>query len=211
MNELLFNPNMFFSQKLKKDISFKYPMLIILIKALFTIGLSILLINYLKNSLSSGANWAISIGSLIGATGGLLMAFAHWFILAGVFYITSSFFDSKGSFSRTLEFVGYGFLPLIFSSFANLIIMYQLLPSFDFSSQDSQLMIQNINQILLNNPLGYISQIIGILCILLSANIWIFALLHARNMSLKNATLSICIPVGLYLIYQIYSLIGGLT
>ena len=147
----------------------------------------------------------MSIGAIGGAIGGLIGTFFFWFILTGILYSISYVFNSKGSFKRTLEFVGYGYLPQIFSSFISFVISYKLLSSVDFSSLDSQLITQSMEQMFSNNPLYYTSQIIGILCLLLSAYIWVFALLHARNMSFKNAALTVGIPVGLSIVFQIYS------
>ncbi|MDQ1276694.1 MAG: hypothetical protein QG610_2272, partial [Euryarchaeota archaeon] len=70
--------------------------------------------------------------------------------------------------------------------------------------QDPQLISESMTQMLSNNPLYYASQAIGILCLLLSAYIWVFALLHARNISMKNAIITVGIPVGLYVVYRMY-------
>ncbi|KKG17853.1 hypothetical protein EO98_02470 [Methanosarcina sp. 2.H.T.1A.6] len=210
LNKLLFDPNSFFREKLGNEVSFKYPLLIILVIAVLTIGSSLLVMNNLKDSFSSDMDSSISasvmsIGIIGGAIGGLIGTFISWFVLAGIFYSISYVFASKGSFKRTLEFVGYGFVPQIFSSVVSIIAMYFLLSSVDFSSLDSQFMAQGIEQMFSNNPLFYTSQIIAILCFLLSAYIWIFALLHARNMSFKNAAITVGIPAGLSIVIQIYS------
>lgn len=210
LNNLLFDPNSFFREKLGNKASFKYPLLIILVIAVFTIGSSFLIMNKFKELVPSdmGSSMSVtvmSIGVIGGVIGGLIGTFLSWFILAGILYSISYVFASKDSFKRTLEFVGYGFVPQIASGFINFIVMYKLLSSVDFSSLDSQLMAQGIEQMFSNNPYFYTSQIIGILCLLLSAYIWVFALLHARNMSFKNAALTVGIPVGLSIVYQIYS------
>jgi len=210
LNSLLFNPDSFFREKLGNKVSFKYPALIILVKAIFAIGSSFLVMNKFKELLPSGMDSSMSvtvmsIGAIGGAIGGLIGTFFFWFILAGILYSISYVFNSKGSFKRTLEFVGYGYLPQIFSSFISFVVSYKLLSSVDFSSLDSQLITQSMEQMFSNNPLYYTSQIIGILCLLLSAYIWVFALLHARNMSFKNAALTVGIPVGLSIVFQIYS------
>jgi Yip1 domain. len=210
MNELLFNPNRFFNEKLKNYVNLKYPTLIIFINAMFLISSVILLVNNFKNSFPSNLSWAIYIGSLVGAIWCLISLFVTWIILTGIFYFISSIFHSEGSFKRTLEFTGYGFVPTIISSFLSFILLYISLPSIN-SLQKQQLTTITFSQIVANNPLYSVSQIVEILCIVLSANIWIFALLNARSMSFKNAAFTVCIPVGLYLVYQIYSLIGGLT
>lgn len=210
LNTLLFDPNSFFKEKLGNEVRFKYPLLIILIIALLTVISSIVVMNNLQDSFSSDMDPSMSasvmsIGIIGGIVGGLIGTFLNWLILAGVLYSISYVFKSKGSFKRTLEFTGYGFLPQIFSSLVGFIVMYIMLSSTDLSSQDSMFMGQGITQMFSNNPLYYTSQIIGILCLLLSGYIWIFAILHARDMSYKNAAITVGIPVGLALVIQIYS------
>jgi len=51
----------------------------------------------------------------------------------------------------------------------------------------------------------------GIVLTVWSANIWIFALLHARNLSTRNAVLTVGIPIGLSIVFSVYHLIGVLT
>lgn len=215
LNSLLFNPDSFFSRKSKNEVSFKYPALILLVYSALAIASSLLVMNMFRESLSSdlgssGSSFssiAIFAGAAGGVLGGLIGTFLTWFILAGILYLISSLFHSTGSFKRTLEFVSYGFVPLIFSGFISFVVSYKLLSSVDFSSMGPQIMVQGIRQVFSNNPFYYTSQIIGILCALLSAYIWVFALLHARNMSIKNSSLTVGIPAGLYIVYLIYQLL----
>jgi hypothetical protein len=211
MKDLLFNPNLFFSEKSKNEVSFKYPILILLANSIITIGSSLLVMNKIREGLSSDGGSIMSFMLICGVIGGFFGTFAYWIILTIIFYLISSVFDSEGSFKRTLEFVSYGFVPQIFSSVVGFFVLYSLLPSLNTSLQNPQLFAESIKQILVNNPLSLISQIFGILCFLLAANIWVFALLHARKMTIKNAVLTVGIPVGLSLIYQIYVLIGGFS
>jgi len=111
----------------------------------------------------------------------LVFISAFWIILTWVFYLLSLVFKSDGSFKRMLEFVGYGFVPQIF----NAIVFFLL------------------------NPQSHVLQLFGIICLLWSAYIWIFALSCARNMSIKNAIFTVGFPVGLQLVIDIYYLFGG--
>lgn len=208
LDNLLFDPNSFFREKSRNNVDFKYPILILLVTAIIAMVSSFLVMNQFSGLLPSDMSSSIStIAIVFGIAGGLIGTFLYWFLLTGILYSISYVFDSKGSFKRTLEFIGYGFVPQIFSSLIGVVITYKLTASVDFSSQDSQLITQSIEQMFSNNPLFYTSQIIGILCLLLSAYIWVFALLHARNMSFKNAAFTVGIPVGLSIAYQIYSLL----
>lgn len=209
MKTLLFNPNLFFGEKLKTEVNFKYPILIMLVISLIAIGSSFLMMNKIKESLPSETSsfmFLIILGGLIGA---LIGSFIYWVILTGIFYLISAAFHSKGSFRRTLEFVSYGFVPQLFSGVVSLFVLYTILPSLNASSQNPQFLSQSLTKMLANNPLSLTSQAFGILCLLLAANIWVFALIHARNMSTKNAIITVGIPIGLTLVFQIYSLIGG--
>ncbi len=205
LNNLLFDPNSFFEEKSRNDVDLKYPVLILLVVAVIAMVSSFLAMNQLRGLLPSEMSSYISTTAILfGVIWGLIWVFLIWVIVAGILYSISYVFESKGSFKRTLEFVGYGFVPKIFSSLINVFVTYKHTPSIDFSLQDPQLIAESTTQMFSNNPLYYTSQIVGILCLLLSAYIWVFALLHARNMSIKNATLAVGIPVGLYVVYLLY-------
>lgn len=205
LNKLLFDPNSFFREKSENNVDFKYPLLIMLVIAVIAMVSSFLAMNQFSGLLPSDMSSYFSTATIFFAiVGGLIGTFFYWFLLTVILYSISYVFDSKGSFKRTLEFVGYGFVPQIFSSLISVVATYWLTASVDLSSQDLQLITESMMETFSNNPLYYTSQIIGILCLLLSAYIWVFALLHARNISIKNAALAVGIPVGLSIIYQIY-------
>jgi hypothetical protein len=92
---------------------------------------------------------------------------------------------------------------MIFSSFVALLVLYSILPSIEFSLEDPQWM-----QMMANNPFSLMSQIIGILCTLWSGYIWIFAVKNARKMAVKNASIVVGVPVGLYVLYTIYNFVS---
>lgn len=205
LNNLLFDPNSFFREKSRNNVDFKYPVLIILVIAIIAMVSSFLVMKQFSGMFPSDMGSYVSAAAIaFGIVGGLFGTFFYWFILTVIFYSISYVFDSKGSFKRTFEFVGYGFAPQIFSGLIGIVITYWLTASVDFSSQDPELITETITQMYSNNPLFYASQAVGILFLLLSAYIWVFALLHARNLSIKNAALTVGIPIGLYVIYRVY-------
>ncbi len=208
MERVLFNPDWFFGEKSEEKVSLKMPFLIVLINGIFAAASSILVMNKVMASLPPDIAPFMAAGAAIGAVGGLIGAFLYWLILAGVFYLISCLFDSEGSFKRTFEFVGYGFLPMIFSSFVALLVWYSILPSIEFSLQDPQLMQQSMMQMMVDNPFLLMSQIIGILCTLWSGYIWIFAVKNARKMAVKNASIVVGVPVGLYVLDTIYNFVS---
>jgi hypothetical protein len=204
MSNILFNPNRFFAKKKEEKVSLKIPFLIVLVNGLFLVAPNVLILNKIVETLPSDIRSFVAASFIFGIIITLFSYFLGWLILSGVLYLISCHFYSEGSFKRTVEFIGYGYIPMIFSSLAVLLILYLILPSIDISLQNPQLIQQNIEQITMNNPFIRFSQIFGIICILWSAKIWIFALLHARNMLIKNAIITVGIPMSLYLIFTIY-------
>jgi hypothetical protein len=205
LNNLLFDPDSFFREKSRNNVDFKYPVLIILVIAVIAMVSMFLAMNRFSGMFPSEMSPYISAGTVIFSIAwSLFLTFIQWFIVAGIFYSISYVLDSKGSFKRTLEFVGYGYAPQIFSGLIGIVTTYWLTVSADFSSQDPRLITQNMMQTLSDNPLYYVSESVMILCLLLSAYIWVFALIYARSLSFKNAALTVSIPVGLYVVYQVY-------
>ncbi|NLZ29801.1 MAG: YIP1 family protein, partial [Methanomicrobiales archaeon] len=58
------------------------------------------------------------------------------------------------------------------------------------------------------DPLTQIAGLVGILFILWSANILIFGMKHARNLSTRDAALTVGIPTALYVVYILITLLG---
>jgi len=59
---------------------------------------------------------------------------------------------------------------------------------------------------MLSDPYIMASTVIGILLTLWSANIWVFAIMYSRNLTVKNALIAVGVPIGLYTLYMIYTL-----
>jgi hypothetical protein len=161
-----------------------------------------------------GMESIIAISTILGALFGI---FVFWGIWAGIFYLISSLFNGKGTFKRTLEFIGYGYLPQIFGAILTVIVAIQYLPRVIIpeittaASQDPQL-IQEAVKALMHDPammeMTQIISIISIVFLLWSANIWIFGMRNARQLSERDSALCVGIPVVLYILYIIYMMTG---
>ena len=157
----LTNPDRFFSELSGRDPNLLAPFAIVLITATIS-AVSTAMMHY-----SSGAAAEVAIR--------LITPFVWWFLFAGAFYALSIFFMGVGSFKRVLEFTGYGFIPQILSAIFNAIIMHVLLP-----------LIASLPQVMV-----YVIAIIGLLIALWSVAIWVFAVKHARNLSMQDALFTV--------------------
>ena len=202
MIDVLINPDRFFREKSKKEISLKIPFLIVLVMAIIATALSILILTELMGALPKEVVPFVSVGVVIGAIGGLIGTFVMWLIFTGIFHTISIAFKGEGRFRRVFEFVGYGFAPSIIGSIIGLVVMIYALPTINFSLENPELM----KQTLLDNQYLQMSRIINILFLLWSANIWIFGIRYARNISTRDAAITVSIPVGIYLLYTLYTM-----
>ena len=203
MLEVLSDPGGFFEGKIKEEIDLKPPYAVIGTVTLLTLINAFILMRELMGNLLSDVP---TIVQLIVITLGLMVTMASgmivWLMISGLFYVFSWFLAGQGKFTRVLEFVAYGFLPFIFSSAISMVLMISMCSFSDFAMNDPQA----IEKAMLKSPYMIVSNAISIILALWSANIWVFAMIHSRSLSIKNAMITVGIPIGLYLIYMLYTL-----
>jgi hypothetical protein len=215
--DILIRPREFFQYAITEKESLKIPGLIV-----FALGIVSAVYAYLIGSLTGkmmaglipGMESIIAVSTILGA---LLGIFVFWGIWTGVFYLISSLFKGKGTFKRSLEFTGYGYLPQIFGALLTVIVAIQYIPRVivpeisTAASQDPQ-MIQDAVKALMHDPammeMTQIISIISIVFLLWSANIWIFGMRNARQLSERDSALCVGIPVVVYILYMIYTMTG---
>ena len=203
MTNVLTNPDRFFAELSAKDTKLMTPFVIVLVAAIISAISAAMMMDVITPALPEEAAPLAGIIATISVVMGLSVMFILWLLYAGAFYVISMFFSGEGSFKRCLEFIGYGFIPMIVSAAIGLAVSSIVYPTIDFSVENPEL----LKQTLMQDPLMQASMVIGILLMLWSANIWIFGVKHARNLSARNALITVGVPVGLYLIYNISMLI----
>jgi hypothetical protein len=215
--DILIRPREFFQYAITEKESLKIPGLIV-----FALGIVSAVYAYLIGSLTGkmmaglipGMESIIAVSTILGA---LLGIFVFWGIWTGVFYLISSLFKGTGTFKRSLEFTGYGYLPQIFGAILIVIVAIQYIPRVivpeisTAASQDPQLL-QDAVKALMHDPammeMTQIISIISIVFLLWSANIWIFGMRNARQLSERDSALCVGIPVVVYILYMIYTMTG---
>jgi hypothetical protein len=126
--DILIRPREFFQYAITEKESLKIPGLIV-----FALGIVSAVYAYLIGSLTGkmmaglipGMESIIAVSTILGA---LLGIFVFWGIWTGVFYLISSLFKGTGTFKRSLEFTGYGYLPQIFGAILIVIVAIQYIP-----------------------------------------------------------------------------------
>lgn len=213
--DILIRPDAFFSKAVTEKVNLKIPALIIM-----TGGIVAAMTGYLMGGLSAKMMAEVMPGmdaiiSLSATASALIMTFIFWFIVAGVFYLSSSLFKGEGSFNRVLEVVGYGYLPQIAGSIISVVaaIIYIpkiTVPTLTKAALEDPAMIEQVTKAFMHDPammqLTQITTLVSIVFLLWSAHIWIFGMKHARGLSPRNAAICVGVPIVLYVLYLTYNL-----
>jgi len=213
---ILISPGAFFADlKGEREESFTWPLVIVLLG-----GIAAACYGYLLGEVSGqmmagalpGIEALVTISSTIGA---LIGIFIFWLIWTAVVFALSMAFKGQGSFKQTLQVIGYGYLPQVIGTVITVIVAFEYVPRIVVPHVTAAMMqdpvaMQGITTALMHDPammeLTQITSIIGIVFLLWSANIWIFGLQKARNLSPRDAALCVGIPVIAYILFMIYSL-----
>lgn len=215
---ILVSPDAFFQEKKNGNEDLRVPALIVLAGGIISAAYAVLMAQLSARMMSSMMPGIESIILIAAFAGALIGTFIFWLIWAGVVYGISSVFKGQGSFRRTLEFTGYGFIPQLIGSVITLIAAAEYLPNIHVTAistagvPSDQLgeVIQDATTAMMHDPamaaLIQITSLVTIVFLLWSASIWIFGIRHARNLSPRDAALCVGIPVILYVIFLIYKL-----
>ena len=214
--DLLLRPDSYFKDLMKKGESLKIPLIIILVGGILGAFNAYQVSGLTGQMFSQAMSGMGGIVTIMGALAGFVMFFLLWAIYSGIVFAISMAFKGTGSFKRTLEVMGLGMIPQVFGAAVTLLLSFYYLPLVEVprvTSLQDPAVVQAAVQQLMNDPamrqLTLVSTAVGILFLLWSANIWIFGVRHARNLSLRHAILAVAIPVAAYIIYAVVMLIIG--
>jgi hypothetical protein len=211
--DLFLKPDAFFQDLITKKESLGKPAVII-VAAGIAAGAYACLVGGLTAEMMAGIMAGMETIIVLSAFfGALFFTFIFWVLWSGVIFAISVVFKGNGSFKRTMEIVGYGYLPQVVGLLINSMVAYLFIPAVNVPTlsaaavQDPEL-IQEATKALMHDPsmmaLTQITSVVSIVFLVVSANIWIFGLKHARGLSLRDAAICVSVPVIVYIIYILY-------
>ena len=207
---LLTDPEAFFGRR-GTDPSLKGPLVVVTLIAAVNAVASVLQFRFMarlfeNSGMGSGFATAIQAFSFVFVIAG---PFVVWLLYAGVFQGISVLFDGDGDFSTTLAFVGWGFVPSVMGSVASVAINFYRfnVRGIDVPSEMSVEAYQQFSQSLQTGPLVALSAALGIVFTLWSAFLWTFGLKHARSLSVRQAAMTVALPVLVGLAFTIRTLL----
>lgn len=209
---VLLEPGRFFQERMRGEPGLKIPALIALVIGIIGAVSAAISANALTEGLPPDMQAFGLAGVAFAVASGIIGGLITWVAFGIVFYIISMVFMGDGDFKRTLEFTGYGLIPQVFGGIIGAIFSYQIVSNLSVPiisrPEDIAVLVESVTTGMLSDPLTPISGIVGILFLIWSANIWIFGMKYARNLSTRNAVLTVGIPVGLYILVNLVTLIG---
>ena len=209
---VLIDPGRFFEDRMQDEPGLKMPALIVLIYAIISAVAAALTVNVIIDILPAEAQAFAVFGIAIVVIGALIMGFLTWIIVAGILHIISMLFKGEGPFTRTRLFTGDRFLPQVIGGIVGAAFSYRSISGRTFpvvtDPEQSIMVTEALAEMIAADPLTQIASLVGILFILWSANILIFGMKHARNLSTRDAVLTVGIPVALYIAYILITLLG---
>jgi hypothetical protein len=211
------NPGAFFEAAAKEPENLRIPALIVLAGAIVTAAYAYLAIGPISQLMAGAMPSAGSIIILFAVIGSLVVTFGLWVIITILIYLISIAFKGKGTITRTLEFVGYGYIPQIIGSLITLVISLEYIPrvvvphlSININDPNAGQAIQEATRLLMHDPammeFTQITTVISIVFLLWSANIWIFGAKHSRQLAMRDAVICVMVPVLAFVFYTLYTL-----
>lgn len=140
-------------------------------------------------------------------------------MLAIVFYLFSLAVGGEGSLGDTFKLNGWGFVPAIVAGIVTAIGQFVALQSVgvpdlpeNLNEETAQQFTQALAEFtsaLQSQPAVRIATLLAVLLTIWQAVIWVYATRHARNLSVRRAAIAVGIPVGLLVLFNLYSLLNG--
>lgn len=210
--KLITNPNEFFQELSQEDVRIRKPLLIVVALAVTVSAYQYILMSKFSQAFPPDLARFFVVGAYIGIVGSFIGMFAVWLILAVIMHGLSAFFDGKGSFRRTFEFVGYGFLPSLVGSLVTIPMSAYYITNAEIPRISMEQLQQNPDVMkslmlsLVPNELVYSNLMINLAVTAWSLTIWSFAIMHARKIELRKAFVCALIPTVLFGVYQVWSI-----
>lgn len=156
---------------------------------------------------------ASAFGAIIvvfGAVGGIVGALVQWVLFAGAFHAISGVLydpDPESDFETTFALTGWGFLPGVFAAVVGAVAAFMVFQGVTFPDFNDPQQVQRFVGQLRDDPVFLVSGLLGIVFLLWQGFLWTFAVRHGRGLEFREAAITVAIPVGLMVLWQLYNVV----
>lgn len=203
--DLLTDPDSFYRRELERD-GFAKPIAVVSVLGLVTALGQLPIVHATVQALPEDVGAFAAIAYVTTLVGGFVGAFVVWAIYAAAFYLVSRFvFGGDGPFVRTLRATAWGFVPAIVVAVVSGILGLYAIQGVTFPSDPAR--VWAFAAELQRRPLFLASGVLGVFFLLWQAFIWIFGVRHAQGIDLRDAAITVAIPVGIAILWRVYNLV----
>lgn len=186
--ELLFDPDAFFEQESRSG-TLKGSVSVVSLTGLANISGTMFILPVIMEQLPEHIGVFVLFGVGLGLIFGAFSIFLLWIAVSGIFYLLSEFYGGRGTFRRTIILLGWGFLPLVFSGISTGLLTYYAVQGVTLPADpnEMELALEGLGAAVAN-PITYVLDIVFLLW---SGFLWMFGIKHARDISLREAVLTV--------------------
>ncbi|WOF16909.1 YIP1 family protein [Methanoplanus sp. FWC-SCC4] len=207
VKDILLSPKNFFESFCKQEDSLKAPIVIILILAVIASLTAVISASITGAFLPPEAEFMKPVISVITFAVTIIMTFILWVIFAAIFHGISALFKGTGSFNKTLAITSYGYIPQIISGLITSVLTYMHISSITVVPTTNPEQIQAYVEMISSGPMITAISVISIVFLLWSANIWLFGIKECRKISMRDAAITVGVPVILYILFILGTLL----
>lgn len=191
MFELLFDPDGFFANHVEGD-GLLGPATVVTAVGVAGLASPLVVLESLLNGLGAEAGYFL-VGYGIGLVGTFLGPFLEWMLLSLGFYAISTRFGGRGPVRRVVRLVGWGFVPATLTGLvmtaAMLVTVQRIAPPTDPAGA------LRFVRLVQTAPAVRLAILVGIAFTVWSGLLWVFAVKHARGLSVRHAIPTVTVPV----------------
>jgi len=206
--DVLVDPNAFFEREARSP-GWLRPTGIVILAALVSIAGSVPILQASFRNLPPEVGAFSLVFYIIGVLAGFVATLLFWLLYAGSFHVISAVaFGGSGSFGDTLKLAGWGFIPHVFAGIVSASVNVYVFSDVTFPSDPTA--IDAFVTSLRSRPVFLVTELLSVAFLLWSGFLWMFAMSHGRNLPLREAAITVGIPVAFALLFRVYSMMGGL-
>lgn len=203
---LLSDPDAFFRGRADEP-SFRGPAVVVLIVIGLGLAGSLPTLRATASALPEAAGPFVPLFYIFSVIGGVVGTLVIWLLYAGAFHVISAVgYGASGSFRDTVALTGWGFVPRIPEAAISAAISSYVFSGRTYPADPARL--AAVMDQLRSDPLILLASVLGVVFLLWSAFLWTFAVRHGRDLTLRQAAVTVAIPVSIGVGINLLSMFG---
>lgn len=203
--DLFTNPDRFFRREAEDD-DLRRPIVVVAVLGTVSALSGLPSAQATAQAMPAEAQAFAGIAYVGAVVGGFVGAFVAWVVYAGAFHLIATYgFDGEGSFTQTAATTAWGLVPAIIATAISGVLTWYAFQTLAIPTDPTQL--QPFLDQVRNNQYLRLSGVLGIVFLLWQAFLWTFGMQHVHRIDLRDAAITVAVPVAIALVRRLYNLV----